>query len=129
MATWKDLENHIKSEFEVLPNAPIGTIGILFPVGERKQQVFIRHEGNDRIGEWAVVLSPIGKVSAAKLKEITQAAYGLLIGGIVMLNDVVMISHSVALTSFDVNEISLPIFMVTASADRLEEEYTGKDFH
>ncbi len=104
-------------------------IGILFPVGERKQQVFIRHEGNDRIGEWAVVLSPIGKVSAAKLKEITQAAYGLLIGGIVMLNDVVMISHSVALTSFDVNEISLPIFMVTASADRLEEEYTGKDFH
>ena len=46
-----------------------------------------------------------------------------------MLNDVVMISHSVALASFDVNEISLPIVVITASADRLEEEYTGKDFH
>jgi hypothetical protein len=68
MATWNEVEKYITSTFHVTPNAPAGMIGILFPVGDRKQQVFIRHIKNAKIGEWAVVTSPIGKVSAAKLK-------------------------------------------------------------
>ena len=129
MATWNDLEKYITSNFHVTPNAPAGMIGILFPVGDRKQQVFIRRKGNDKIGEWAIVTSPIGKVSAAKLKEITQEAFGLVCGGIVMFEDVVMISHSVPLENLDINEISVPLIAITLAADVLEEKYTGKDFH
>jgi hypothetical protein len=113
----------------VTPNAPAGMIGILFPVGDRKQQVFIRHIKNAKIGEWAVVTSPIGKVSAAKLKEITQEAFELVCGGIVMLEDVVMISHSVPLENLDINELSVPLIAITLAGDLLEEKYTGKDFH
>lgn len=129
MATWNEVENYITSTFHVLPTAPAGTIGILFPVGDRKQQVFIRRKGNDKIGEWALVISPIGKVSAAKLKEITQEAFELICGGIVMLEDVVMISHSVPLENLDINELSVPLMAITLAADVLEEKYTGKDFH
>ena len=129
MATWNDLEEYITSNFHVTPNAPAGVIGILFPVGNRKQQVFIRRQGNDTVGEWAVVTSPIGKVSAAKLKEITQEAFSLVCGGIVMYEDVVMISHSVPLENLDLNEISSPLIAITLAADVLEERYTGKDFH
>ncbi len=129
MATWNEVEKYITSTFHVTPNAPAGMIGILFPVGDRKQQVFIRHIKNAKIGEWAVVTSPIGKVSAAKLKEITQEAFELVCGGIVMLEDVVMISHSVPLENLDINELSVPLIAITLAGDLLEEKYTGKDFH
>lgn len=129
MATWNDLEKYITSNFHVTPNAPDGVIGILFPIGNRQQQVFIRLKEHERLGQWAIVTSPIGKVSAAELKEITQEAFGLVCGGIVMLKDVVMLSHSVPLENLDINEISAPLIAITATADLLEEKYTGKDFH
>ena len=33
------------------------------------------------------------------------------------------------LENLDINEISAPLIAITATADLLEERYTGKDFH
>lgn len=129
MATWNDLEKHIKSTYHIAPDQPQGMIGILFPIGDRSQMVFVRQTGNEHIGEWAIVISPVGKVSAAKLKEITQEAFGLVCGGIVMLEDVVMISHSVPLENLDINEFEMPLIAITVSADQLEKKFTGRDDH
>ena len=129
MATWNDLEKHIKSSYHVDPNAPAGMVGILFPVGSRSQAVFVHRTGNELLGEWATIISPIGKVSAAKLKEITTEAYDLVCGGIVMLRDLVCLSHSVPLADLDINEFTAPLVAITVSADALEQKFTGRDEH
>ena len=104
-------------------------VGILFPVGNRSQAVFVHRTGNELLGEWATIISPIGKVSAAKLKEITTEAYDLVCGGIVMLRDLVCLSHSVPLADLDINEFTAPLVAITVSADALEQKFTGRDEH
>jgi len=129
MATWNDLEKYINSTFDVYKDAPAGMVGIVFPVGNRSQLVFIHRTGNELLGEWATIISPIGKVSAAKLKEVTTEAYDLVCGGIVMLRDLVCLSHSVPLADLDINEFTVPLVAITVSADALEQKFTGRDDH
>ena len=129
MATWNDLEKHIKSTYHIAPDQPQGMIGILFPIGDRSQMVFVRQTGNEHIGAWATVISPIGKVSAAKLKDVTTEAYDLVCGGVVMLQDLVCLSHSIPLLNLDINEFEMPLIAITVSADQLEKKFTGRDDH
>lgn len=127
MATWNDLERYITSTFEVNKDAPAGMVGILFPMGNRSQLVFIHRTGSDQLGEWATIISPIGEVSAAKLKEVAREASRLVVGGVVMISDRVYLSHSVPLLNLDMNEFTVPLIAITASADVLEQKFTGRD--
>ena len=129
MATWNELEKYITTTYRVDPDTPAGMVGILFPVGNRSQVVFIRRTGNEQLGEWATIISPIGKVSATKLKEVATEAFDLVCGGVVMLRDLVCLSHSLPLANLDLNEFTVPLAAITITADTLEQKFTGRDDH
>lgn len=127
MATWNDLEKYITSTFDVYKDAPAGMVGIVFPVGNRSQLVFIHSTGSNQLGEWATIISPIGTVSAAKLKEVAREAAALVVGGIVLISDTVYLTHSVPLLNLDLSEFTVPLAAITVSADVLEQKFTGRD--
>jgi hypothetical protein len=128
MATWKDVEKYIRSEYKILPDSPKGMIAIDFNLNDgRSQKVFLSRGGNDAMGEAVHILSIIGKLSPSKIAEACKEVTDMVVGGIVLFDDLVMLRHSVLLENVDENELVKPLLAVTIGADRLEQKLTGSD--
>jgi hypothetical protein len=128
MATWKDVEKYIRSEYKVLPDSPKGMIAIDYKTpGGRGQLVFISNGGNEAMGDALQISSFIGKLSSTKLIEACSEAANMVVGGIVQIDDMTVLRHSVLLENLDENEILKPLVAITTCADHLEKKLTGKD--
>jgi len=129
MATYKEFEKFVKSEFgAVAPkDAPSGFTGLEVPLGGRSQMVFFTKSGNDKMGENVTVISFVGEVKGAKLVEALTQAAELVIGGLVIVNGELALSHTIILENVDENEIALPLFAIAVTADEFEKKYVGGD--
>lgn len=128
MATWNDVVAHLNSNYKC-KQVNEAMIALTFNMGEgRSQIVFVELAGNDRIGEWAKVGSPVGRKSdLKKLEAYCAAAEELVCGGIVYTGEFIMLRDSFPLLNLDVNELEIPLVAITASADSIERSITGGD--
>lgn len=129
MATYKEFEKFVKSKFGATSpeDAPSGFMGLEVPIGSRSQIVFFTKSGNDKIGENARVISFVGEVKGSKLVEALEQAAELIIGGLVIVNGELALSHTILLENVDENEISLPLVAIAVTADAFEKQYVGGD--
>ena len=128
MATWNDVMNHIKANFKYEIIAE-GLVKLQFDMGGgRSQLVFISRVGNEKIGEWAGVASPVGGIDKVKkLEAYCRAVNDWVCGGIVIFADYIMLRDTFPLENLDVNEFNLPLLTIVDAADEIERTITGGD--
>lgn len=127
MATWRELEKYVRGKY-IVKEGPGGTLALDFKLQNRSQVIFVGIAGNDDLGEWAKVMSPIGPTEALDLSAVCQEAFGLVVGGVTVIGGVVMLSHSIPLADLDVDEFEVPLHMVCITADAFEAKFLGGDY-
>ena len=130
MATYKEFEKFVKSQYgAVAPeDAPPGFTAIKIPFADgRSQIVFFTKSDTSKLGENVAVISLVGQVKGAKLVEALTHAFDLGIGGLVIVNGELALSHTILLENVDENEIALPLFSIAVTADEFEKKYVGGD--
>ena len=140
MATWNELKAYIHHQWPGGEDTG-DRIKLVLGLADRQprtQIVFISHHHADDSGDWAIIESPIGLLErspsgAYAAIDLTQAARevgSMLCGGLGCLTHeprLVALRHAVPLANLDLNEFNHPLFIVTGSADELEEMFTGRD--
>jgi hypothetical protein len=128
VATWSDLVAFIRGEYRVSRlEADEVRIEVEFE-DERRQIVIIQREILDRREEWVQIASPCGKVTEVNLPALLDhLGSSAVVGGAVIMGDYVVLRHSLPLSNLDINEFIDPMFFIAATADELEEMFTGGD--
>lgn len=132
MATYREFEAYVRSEYTVKTNpkdAPKGFMCIEVPCpNDRSHLVFVHPGANmDKAGEFADVVAMFGQLSGAKLEKALEAARMLPLGGLVKINDEIVLRHSIPLSDIDESEIAKAILFTAMSADMLEAKFVGGD--
>jgi hypothetical protein len=140
MATWNALKAHIHQHW---PGGEDTGDRIKLVLGmvdrqPRTQIVFVSHQRADDSGDWAIIESPIGLLEQSPsgayagidLMRAAREVGSMLCGGLGCLTHeprLVALRHAVPLANLDLDEFNHPLFIVTGSADELEEMLTGSD--
>src|SRR5690349_13192874 len=97
--------------------------------GERTQLVVVRRVTGPAGGPWAQSASPVCKVGDGELDELLGLAGETVVGGVVAADGVTMFRHSIPLDDSAIAGFERSFRLVVDTADRLEEQVTGKDVH
>ena len=132
MATYREFEAYVKSEYPVKTtpkDAPKGLVCLEVPCPNGRSHLVFVHPGAnmDKLGEFADVVAMFGELSGAKLEKALEAAKMLPLGGLVKINDVIALRHSIPLADVDESEIAKAIMFTAMSADMLEAKFVGGD--
>lgn len=127
MATWSDLRSFVNEKFPVQKEED-GYIVLVVPTGnDRTQFVTIGRGGNDAVGEWANVISPVAPLTAKNLEYACREAANKVCGGIIVIGDGIFVQDSFPLENLDINEFIAPLMLVAGIADTFEKKLTGGD--
>jgi hypothetical protein len=128
MATWNDVVNHLKAEHNC-NQVSAEILTITFDMGNgRSQLVIVESDGNDKIGEFACVSSPVGSIkNLNKLEAYCREATNWVMGGIVIGGEYILLRDSFPLLNLDVNELQASLLVILAAADQIEAKVTGGD--
>lgn len=128
MANWSGLMTYIRRNYKISEEGE-GYCRLVFRLGtERAQNVLLAHlELDDGMGDWVEIQSPVGPAGDLPLLRVLEEVGGLNVGGLIVVQNVVLLKHSVPLAHMDVNEFEYPMRLVRSSADHLERKYLGGD--
>ena len=132
MATYREFENFVKSEFPVKDNpknAPKGYMCLEVPCpDDRSHLVFIKPGTKlEKFGEFADVWAMIGELDESDLDEALDLAMALPLGGLAKIGDRIVLRHTIPLEDVDQSEIAKALIFTAFSADVLEEQLVGGD--
>jgi hypothetical protein len=128
MATWNDVRKYLQANYKVQEDDSGKMIRLLFNTGNgRSHQVVVTSGGNNGTGEMASIYAPIGQIKKVELKKVCEEVFDNVLGGICILNDLVLYKHAVPLENLDANELTVPLEFICGIADKLEQEFTGGD--
>lgn len=126
---WNQLRQHVKSRFTVA-NEGNDYLAVNFGIGSggRSQMAVVSCVNlMDGAEEWAVIQSAVGRRAQLDPLVVVRAAEGLIVGGLALGLDMVMVRHTMVLTTFDEAEFDDAIVQVALAADGLEERLLGSD--
>jgi hypothetical protein len=128
MATWADVITYVRSTYKIADEKP-DAIKLVFEVGGlRTQVVMLWHltlaDGRE---EWVQIESPIGNVNSIDLRRALESVGDTVCGGLGKLGDLVTFRHAVPLANININELEVPLALVTSTADDLERTLVGGD--
>ena len=127
MATWQELGGFVKNNYKI-QSEEVGHISINFNTGGLRTQMLHLFLEEDSLGnEWMTIGSAIGAVGQGDLATVLTLANQKICGGLVIVDDVVVVRHCVPLENADPDEVMLPIGFVANIADELEQIYSGSD--
>ncbi|HKS46547.1 MAG TPA: hypothetical protein VJT49_15825 [Amycolatopsis sp.] len=133
MATWHDLVNFIRREYEVIRDEP-DEIRIRIAYGEdddvqqRTQTVVVAREIMDGREDWIQIASPFAMVDQVDLTRVLEEiGTTTIVGGAVIMGPYLVLRHSLPLLNLDINEFVDPLELVTGAAEDLEQIFTGRD--
>ncbi|GAB3895001.1 hypothetical protein GCM10029964_074260 [Kibdelosporangium lantanae] len=129
MATWADLVQFIRTEYEVVARTEDEIrIEFTWEDEDRSQVMIISREVLDRRYEWVQILTPMGLVKDVNLQRLMEAiGETSMIGGAAIMGDHVILRHSLPLENLDINEFVDPLTLIAGTADNLESEFWGGD--
>lgn len=126
MTTWVELKKYIHDNYKV-EEVNEGFLKLLFDTESgRSQLVFIEHAFNDN-ADWVKVTSPFGKLEKIDLAAAARMLAERIVGGLIVVNELVVIANSLPLENLDANEINETMLRITFIADELEKLFVGKD--
>jgi hypothetical protein len=127
VATWSELKSFIRENLPVQEEKD-ALISVVVPAGkDRTQLVLIGLGGNDSVGDWANIISPVGPLSAKNLEYVCREASKRVCGGIIVMGDRICVQDSFPLANLDINEFMAPLILVAGAADTFESKLTGDD--
>lgn len=130
MAKWKEVTTCLEKEFSA-KKMEKDIWGAVFPIeNDRHQSVVLRKkiDDDDDTEIWLDMLSPIGDLKT--IEEIIKAMQFLAklkCGGIIKIDNIYYVRHSVPIEDLSFDELKSPMFMICAAADTLERELIKKD--
>lgn len=135
MASWRELQNYIRANYRVTRDEPEEMrIRVRFqskdPEDEpdRTQAVVIAREVLDKREEWVQIATPFAKAAEVDLHAVLdEIGNTTVVGGACIMGEYLVLRHSLPLMNLDINEFTDPLELVTASAETLEEQITGRD--
>lgn len=132
MATYREFEDYVRSEYTVKKNTKETSEGFMcleIPCPNDRSHLVFVHPGSDvkNAGEIADIVAMLGELSGSKLEKALEAAFNLPLGGLVKINDVIALRHSIPLTDVDESEIAMALLFTAMSADMLEAKFVGGD--
>ena len=126
---WDDLVAYVRVRYEVMRQTD-GELWFNLPTtGERTQLVVVRRVTGPDGEPWAQIASPVCKVGDGELDELLGLAGETVVGGVVAADGVTMFRHSIPLDDSAIAGFERSFRLVVDTADRLEEQVTGKDVH
>lgn len=132
MATYREFEAYVKSNYPVLKNpknSPKGFMCVEVPCRNERSHLIFVHPGANmgKIGEFAEVVAFFGQLSEAKLEKALEETFHLPLGGLVNIHGRTALRHSIPLLNIDESEIATAILCTAMSADQLEAKFFGSD--
>jgi hypothetical protein len=128
VTTWESVKSFLKNEYKIAEEKE-NSLALIFETGNlRSQIVFIYHMSlKDGTEHWVQIESAIGKIADLDLPALLAAVGDTVVGGLGTVGEVVTIRHAAPLANLDSNELLRPLTIITATADRLEREFSGGD--
>ncbi|MCP2269065.1 YbjN domain-containing protein [Actinokineospora diospyrosa] len=133
MATWRELVQYVREEYEVISSSD-DEIRILFNFeefdedDERTQVVIVAREVLDAKHEWVQIASPVGTADKVDLRALlTEIGQSSIACGAAIMGDHVVLRHSLPLKDLDIHEFTDPLELLAGTADQIEEMFFGGD--
>jgi len=133
MATWGDLAEYVRGEYEVISDEP-DEIRILFNFeqydedDDRTQVVILAREVLDKQHEWVQIASPVGLAARVDLRALLEeVGKSSIAAGAAIMGDHVVLRHSLPLVTLDIHEFVEPLSLLAGTADQIEEMFFGGD--
>ncbi|MBP2478916.1 hypothetical protein JOF53_007788 [Crossiella equi] len=128
MATWDELVSFVKRSYTVVAESPDELRLLVRFEDDRSQTVLLGREVLDSRHEWVQICSPCGEVGQVDLRKfLVEVGHNNVAGGVVIMGDHLVLRHTVPLENMDINEFTEPLALLAATADELEEQFSGED--
>lgn len=126
MPTWSEIQEYARSKYELSEDNENSFKLIFEYQNDRLQAVIVsRFEAMNR--EWVDFASACCKREELEPEQALQRNFGFAVGALCLDDDVYVVRYSVQLDTMDMEEFELPLHVVARTADKLEQEITGKD--
>ncbi|GAA0538967.1 hypothetical protein GCM10011581_06060 [Saccharopolyspora subtropica] len=140
MATWEDLAEFVRAEYQLAEDEDTEyriiedsgeEIRILVEYDDNRSQIVILcREVLDGREDWVQVVSVVGRADEIDLRKLLEEiGQTSVVCGAVIIGDHVVLRHSLPLVNLDINEFTDPLNFVAETADHLEELLLGGDDH
>ena len=126
MATWNDLSRYVNRQ-DPVQSEDDNSIRLTYATEGGRSQLVILWLHVLMEDEWVEIESPIAPISEVDAVEALREAGKLVCGGLIVTGDMLTLRHSAPLENLDTNEFEQPLAAVVITADRLEQELTGRD--
>jgi len=127
VATWNKVKEYIKANYKV-SKEDAGLLSMLFTFDDgRSQVVHVVHTQTVAGLEFATISSPFAKIGEVDLAEVLRYVDGQVVGGVVASGDYLLVRHAALLDSLDADDLDVPLRLVVAGAESLEEKFVGSD--
>lgn len=130
MATWADAKAFFHSNFK-LEELSDELLKIVFGLDGLRSQVVLVGVTTANTGdgdeEWLDLSSPFASVNDVDPMVALKFLEGRVCGGLGLVGDFLVLTHSLPLVNADPNEIIAPLRVLAVLADHLEQELTGGD--
>jgi hypothetical protein len=129
VANWGDLVAFVRSEYHVLEDSgDMLRILIEYEDDDRDQVVIITRQVLDKREDWVEVASVCGPVENVNLHQLlAELGETSVVCGAVVINEHVVLRHSLPLENLQINEFTDPLSFVADTADQIEEIFFGGD--
>lgn len=128
MATWNDLLAFVRTEYRVMKDTDDEMRIVVDYEDGRSQVIILCREVLDRREEWVQVASVCGPVENVNLRRLlTEIGETSVVCGAAIMDEHVVLRHSLPLENLDINEFTDPLTFVADTADQLEEAFFGGD--
>jgi len=129
--TWIDLVGYVRFRYEIFQQTD-RTLRFHLPTEQgRTQRVAVHHvpasEGDPDGPGWILIESAVARADGVDLRRLLELAGESEIGGVVIVDGVVLFRHAAALGDLSLAGFDKPFQLVAARADELEHQLTGAD--
>jgi hypothetical protein len=127
MATWQDLRQYVKSNYQVLSEEADGTMRLVFDLGNgRHQNVVVAGKVAANV-EYAVIWTPVCDEAQLPAREALARNMGMPIGALALMDGTIILRDTVLLKDLDVDEFEVPFRAITQAGDMLQYEFSRAD--
>ena len=129
MATWEQLKDFVKSSYKIQKEEEDYFIMVFDLANNRSQLVTVGKNHTQNGDVWVQICSPVGVIRQDKLNNALEDIQNAICGGLVKAGDSHFVRHCMLIEDMSADEFSVPLILITAIADTLEEKYVGGDIN
>ena len=126
MASWDGLRSYIKSNY-VVGMDELDMLGLDFAFADGRSQKVVVSKMMLGGAEWIEIATPVCKESDISLRDALSRSGNMVVGALVLKDDVIYFKHSLPIKDLDIDEFEIPFQLAVGFGDQLEQELVGVD--